>query len=243
MIVLVILGWILVGLVGFLLLLLLLLCSLKLTLRAGYCEKLLLVFKIGPVKMDFSDSMDMSPEEAESYTKKKQQKKSKATPKKSKKKKKEKPLKYTEKPAMTAVISAFRDLVLGLLRHLGRHLKLEELRLRVLVASPDAAQTAIEYGAVCTAAGLVQTAAEGLHRTDPRNVNIQIECDFLAEKPELDAEICLSVRIWRLAFIALKSARPLMDALDLLKAYKHFKQIEKTERNGNTNGNPNETTD
>ena len=243
MIVLAILGWILLGLVGLLLLLLLLLCSLKLTLRAGYCEKLLLVVKIGPVTMDFSNSMEMSPEEAEAYTKKKKQKRPKPQGTKQPKKKKEKPLKYTEKPALTAVIAAFRDLVMGLLRGLGRHLKLEELRLRVLVASPDAAQTALEYGAVCTAAGLVQTAAEGLPRTDPRDVNIQVECDFLAESPEVDAEICLSVRVWRLAVLALQSARPLIDALDLLKAYKHFKQKEKTERNGNTHGNSNEATD
>ena len=242
MIVLAILGWILLGIVALLLLLAVLLCSLKLTLRAGYCESLLLVVKIGPVTMDFSDSMELSPEEAEELTQRKKQKRPKAVQKKTKKKK-EKPLKYTEKPPLTRVISAFRDLVMGLLRSLGRHLKLEELRLRVLVASPDAAQTALEYGAVCTAAGLVQTAAEGLHRTDPRDVHIQVECDFLAETPEIDAEICLSVRVWRLAVIALKSVRPLMDALALLKAYKHFKKKEKTERNGNTHGNTNEATD
>ncbi len=243
MIVLVVLGWILLGILALLLLLLALLSSLKLTLRAGYCQKLLLVLKIGPVTLDFSDSMGLSPEEAEEYTKKKKQKRAKAPAQPKKQKKKEKPLKYTEKPAMTAVISAFKDLVLGLLRHLGRHLKLEQLRLRVLVASPDAAQTALEYGAACAAAGLVRTAAEGLHRTDPRNMDIRVECDFLAETPEVDAEICISVRVWRLAVIALQSARPLMDALALLKAYKHFKQIEKTERNGNTHGNSNETTD
>ena len=30
---------------------------------------------------------------------------------------------------------------------------------------------------------------------------------FLAETPEIDAEICISVRVWRLAVIALKSAQ------------------------------------
>lgn len=243
MIVLEILGWILLGIIALLLVLVVLLCSLKLTLRAGYCQDLLLVVKIGPVTMDFSDSMEVSKEEAEEYTKKKKQKRPKPRKDAQPKKKKEKPLKYTEKPPLTGVITAFKDLVMGLLRSLGRHLKLEELRLRVLVASPDAAQTALEYGAVCTAAGLVQTAAEGLHRTNPQDVHVQVECDFLAETPEIDAEICISVRVWRLAVIALKSARPLMDALAMLKAYKYFKQKEKTERNGNTHGNSNEATD
>ena len=243
MIALIVIGWILLGIIGLLLLLLLVLSTLKLTLRVGYCEKLLLIFKIGPVTMDLSDSMDVMQEQAEARPKKKKQKGKAPSKKVSKQKKKEKPLKYTEKPALSAVIGAFKNLVLGILRLLGRHVKLEELRLRVLVASPDAAQTALEYGAACGAAGLVQTAAEALHRTDPKDVQIQIECDFLTDKPEIDAELCVSVRIWRLALIGLKSARPLMDALAMLKAYKHFKKIEKTERNGNTNGNPNETTD
>ena len=238
---LVVIGWILWGIIGLVLLLLLILSTLKLTLRVGYCEKLLLLFQIGPVTMDFSDSMDVIQEQAEARPKKKKQKA--PSQKAPKPKKKEKPLKYTEKPALSAVIGAFKDLVLGILRLLGRHIKVEELRLRVLVASPDAAQTALEYGAACGAAGLVQTAAEALHRTDPKDVQIQIECDFLTDKPEIDAELRISVRVWRLAVIALKSARPLMDALAMLKAYKHFKKIEKTERNGNKYGNPNETTD
>ena len=81
---------------------------------------------------------------------------------------------------------------MGILGRFAKHLKLEMLRLRVLVASDDAAKTAVEYGAVCTAAGIVHTAAEALPRTNPKNVDIRIECDFLADKPEIDAEICRS---------------------------------------------------
>jgi hypothetical protein len=179
------------------------------------------------VTLDLGSSLTAAKEaEEEAPAKKKKKPAKKQTPKKEEKKK-EISKKYTEKPALTAIITAFKDLVLGILGRLAKHLKLEMLRLRVLVASDDAAKTAMEYGAVCTAAGLVVTAAEALPRTNPKTVDVRIECDFLADKPEVDAEICLSIRIWRIVWMALFTAKPLMDSLGLLKAYKHFKSLEK----------------
>ncbi|MBE6579056.1 MAG: hypothetical protein E7651_04520 [Ruminococcaceae bacterium] len=229
MIVLEIIGGILLFLLGLVLLLLALLCSLKLSLQAGYCEDLLLKVGIGPVTLNLSESMQMSREEADAYTKKKKKKKTGTKPGKAAKKK-EKPLKYTEKPALTEIITAFKDLAVGILTRFARHIKLEELRLRVLAASDDAAKTALEYGSLCAAAGMVQTAAEALPRTNPKKVYIAVECDFLADKPEVDAEIRVSIRIWRLVWMALFAAKPLMEALELLKAYKHFKKLEKEEK-------------
>lgn len=227
MIVLQIIGWILLSLLGLVLLLLALLCSLKLSLRAGYCEDLLLKVGIGPVTLNLSDSMQTSGEEAEEYTAKKKKKKKAPAKQEKQGKKQAKPPKYTEKPPLTEVIAAFKDLAVGILTRFARHIKLEELRLRVLAASEDAAQTALEYGSFCAAAGMLQTAAEALPRTDPKKVNIAVECDFLAEKPELDAELCVSIRVWRILWMALFAAKPLMEALELLKAYRHFKKKEK----------------
>ncbi len=229
MIVLEIIGWVLLSLLGLILLLLVLLCSLKLSLQAGYCQTLLLKVGIGPVTLNLSDSMQMSKEEAEEFTKKKKKKKA-AKPKKKTAEKQEKPPKYTEKPALTEIITAFKDLAVGILTRFARHIKLEELRLRVLAASDDAAKTALEYGSFCAAAGMIQTAAEALPRTNPKKVNIAVECDFLADTPEFDAEIRVSIRIWRLVWMALFAAKPLMEALELLKAYKHFKKLEKEEK-------------
>lgn len=229
MIVLEIIGWFLLSLLGLILLLLVLLCSLKLSLQAGYCQTLLLKVGIGPVKLNLSDSMQMSKEEAEEFTEKKKKKKA-AKPKEKPKKKQVKPPKYTEKPALTEIITAFKDLAVGILTRFAKHIKLEELRLRVLAASDDAAKTALEYGSFCAAAGMIQTAAEALPRTDPKKVNIAVECDFLADTPEIDAEIRVSIRVWRLVWMALFAAKPLMEALELLKAYKHFKKLEKEEK-------------
>ncbi len=232
MIVLQIIGWIL----GILLVLLALIGCIKLSLRAGFCEKPLLIVGIGPWKLNLTELLSAQ-QEADTP---KKAKKAKPAPQKERPKKKAKepkPPKLTERPPLTQVVNAFKDLMLTVLGRFSRHIKLDELRLRVLVASDDAAKTAIEYGTVCAAAGAVRSVAEGMRRVNLPQVNVSVECDFLAETPEFDAELCISVRIWRLALIALFASRPLIDALDLIKAYSYYKKDE--ENNGNTH----ETTD
>lgn len=231
MIVLKIVGWI----VGILLLLLALIGCIKLSLRAGYCGTPLLIVGIGPWKLNLTELLT-----AEKGAK---QKKAKKTPSASKKektkkaKKEPKPPKLTEKPSLTEIVTAFKNLAVGILTRFARHIRLDELRMRVLVASDDAAKTAMEYGTVCAAAGALRSVAEGMHRVDLRRVCVEVECDFLAETPEVDAELCTSIRIWRLALIAIFASRPLMEALELLKAYQYYKKEE--EQDGNTH----ETTD
>lgn len=232
MIVFQILGWIL----GILLLLLALLGAVKLSLRAGYCQTPLLIIGIGPWKLDLTE---LASSEKASAPKKAKKPKSDAQKKEPtpKKQKKEKPPKLTEKPALMQIVTAFKELTVGVLTRFARHIRLDELRLRILVASDDAAKTAMEYGAVCAAAGAVRSVAEGMRRVDRKRVCVAVECDFLAETPEIDAELCVSVRIWRLALIALFAARPLMEAIELVKAYRFYKKEEKQD------GNTHETTD
>jgi len=232
MIVLQIIGWIFC----ILLLLLALIGWIKLSFRAGYCETPLLVIGIGPFRFDLTELLSAK----EELTTPKKAKKAKPVSKKDKKQakpKKEKTPKLTEKPALLEIVKAFKDLTVGILKRFARHIRLDELRLRVLVASDDAAKTAVEYGTVCAAAGAVRSVAEGMHRVDLKRVQVAIECDFLAETPEIDAELCVSIRIWRLALIALFASRPLIEALELVKAYRFYKKEEKQD------GNTHETTD
>lgn len=238
MIVLQILGWLLLILLGLPLLLLLLTGFVKLSVRAGYCETPLLIVGIGPFRLNLTDKPDgLEEEQPQKKPKKKKASKKEEKPEQ-KKEKTPKPPKLPEKPSVFEIISAFKDLVFGILSRFARHLKIEELRLRVLVASDDAAKTALEYGGVCTAAGGVRAVAEGAHRVNRKKVCVEVECDFLAETPEIDAEICVSIRIWRLFVIALFAAKPLIEAIGLLKAYRYYKM------KGNTqNGNTHETTD
>ncbi len=232
MIVLKIVGWI----VGILLLLPTLIGCIKLSLRAGYCGTPLLIVGIGPWKLNLTELLAAEKDA-------KPQKKAKKTPSESKKKKPKKakkepkPPKLTEKPSLTEIVTAFKNLAVGILVRFTRHIRLDELRMRVLVASDDAAKTAVEYGTVCAAAGALRSVAEGMRRVDLHRVRVEVECDFLADTPEVDAELCVSIRIWRLALIAIFASRPLMEALELLKAYQYYKKEEKQD------GNTHETTD
>ena len=187
-------------------------------------------------KLDLTELLSASKKEPTA----KKTTKTKPTPKKEKQpkqEKQEKTPKLTERPALMQVVTAFKELAIGILTRFARHIRPDEFRLRVLVATDDAAKTAMEYGAVCAAAGAVRAAVEGLRRADPKRINVQVECDFLAEAYEFDAELCVSIRVWRLALIALFASRPLIEAIELLKAYRYYKKEEKQD------GNTHEATD
>lgn len=224
--------YILLGILGFLLAILCLAGTIKLSVRAGYCESPLLIIGIGPFKLRLMDGEKKKEPREETPATPAGKKK----PKKKKKKKDEKPkkpAKTKEKPPLTGVITSFRDLLFGLLRNFRRHLKIEELRLRVLVASGDAAQTALEYGGVCALAESIRLLATQAHRVRKDRVHVGVECDFLADKPEVDAEFCLSIRIWRIYWIALCSTGRVIRAISLLKAFTAAAKGEKEEKKAN----------
>lgn len=232
MIVLYIFLYILLGILGLLLFVLCIAGTLKLSVRAAYCDSPLVILGIGPVKLRLvGGPKKEKPQEerpAEAGGKKKPKKK-----KKKKEKKPKKPKKRKEPPSLLDLITAFKNLVAGLVRDFKRHLKIEELRLRVLVASGDAAQTALEYGGVCALAEPIRLLATQAHRVRKDRVHVGVECDFLADKPEVDAEFCLSIRIWRIYWIALCSTGRVIRAISLLKAFTAAAKGEKEEKKAN----------
>ena len=220
--------YILLGILAFLLFVLCLVGTIKLSIRAAYCQSPLLIVGIGPFKLKLAggEKKEEPQEEKPAATGEKKKPKKK----KKKEKKPKKPAKVKEQPPLTDVIASFRDLLVGLVRSFKRHLKIEELRLRILVASEDAAKTAMEYGAVCALVEPVQLLAIQAPRVRKDRVQVGVECDFLADHPEVDAEFCLSIRIWRLYWIALRSLRTLLHALSLLKAYTAGAKVKKEEK-------------
>lgn len=223
---------------GGLLLILALIGSIKLSVRVGYAAQgPLLTVKIAFFSFRIMDG-------SKTQKKPKPSKPKQPGEPSAKKKKEKKPPKrqkpYTGEPVkLTQVLTAWRDVAVGLFRQLGRHWKIELLRLRVLVATDDAARTALLYGTVCTLVQPVQLLARSAPRVNKKKVLVSVNSDFLADKPELDAELCVSTRVWRMAFVALRSAKPIYDAYRLLKGYQfHAKNQEKeqehTERNGDS---------
>ena len=223
--------YILLGILAFPLVILCLVGTLKLSIRAGYCENPLLILGIGPFKLKLADGKKREEPQKEAPPEPSKKKKPKKKKKKAEKEKKpKKQAKGQEQPPLTGVITSFRDLLFGLLRNFRRHLKIEELRLRVLVASDDAAKTALEYGAVCALAEPVHLLVLQAPRVRKDKVQVGVECDFLADKPEVDAEFCLSIRIWRLYWISLSSTKTLIRSLSLLKAFTAGAKVKKEEK-------------
>lgn len=103
------------------------------------------------------------------------------------------------------------------------HLKIKVARFNIKVASPDAATTAVAYGAVC---GSVSTLLALLEQSDNvkglRRAKVNIESDFLSETPSADVKISFSIRVWQILHVAFSA---------LLSLIKHrFDSMKKSER-------------
>lgn len=93
------------------------------------------------------------------------------------------------------------DLVLELVKRLlasfGKHLRITAARMRIKVATGDAATTAIAYGAVCQSVAYI---VEILHNITnfkvKKNDDINVVADFAADKSELDLKLIFRLRVW-----------------------------------------------
>lgn len=216
-----VLGWIVGGLLAFVLGLMLLigliLCIVKLSVRVEYCQKPFVAVQVGW----FRFVLVGGPKRADRPPRQKRKPKPKQEPRPAPDKPKKPPrtLPAEAKPPLTEVLAAFRDLIVGMCRGFAREIEIELLRLRVLVATDDPAKTGMLYGTVCALLTSVQAIAEHAPRIRKDHVTIAAECDFLACSWELDAAVCLSVRGWRLLRLSLRSARPVYQAIRLLRDF------------------------
>lgn len=142
---------------------------------------------------------------------KKEAKAKKKAAQKAEKKKNGKALQtHKGKPKQKRDISELLDQVLEIvkafLERFAHHLHIKVKRLRIIVASSDAATTAVLYGAVC---GTVQCILELLDNTVsltvPKNEEIIVTPDFTSAKTKADVDIAFSLRIWQIFDIAFRS--------------------------------------
>ncbi len=99
-----------------------------------------------------------------------------------------------------AVVKVFFD-------RFGHHLHIKVKRLVIIIASPDAAKTAVLYGTVC---GAVQCLFELLENTVhfkvPDGSDIRVEPDFTSEKTIAQIDITFSFRVYQIFDILIRSA-------------------------------------
>lgn len=203
--------------IGCILLFFVFLLSLKATITIAYTDEvtlsvrvLFLKIKILP-KKEKKGPHSMSRRKAErirAKARKKAQKKREAAKAKAEaKKQKKEAAKEKPKKSMSEIldtVSMVRGIAAEVIRRFFKHLRIDVARVKIKVATGDAATTAVAYGAACTALNiLLPVLAQVKNFSLPREKDFSVEPDFLGETPELDVKLSFSLRVWHLFSVAL----------------------------------------
>ena len=131
---------------------------------------------------------------------KKQQKKALA------KKEKEKAKETKEKKSISETITGVRlitDIALAVIKKFFGHLQIKMTRIKMVVATEDAATTAIAYGAITQSLNILLPALESVKNFKKlKKAEIDIRADFLASAPTVDVEISFAIRVWHIFDVA-----------------------------------------
>ena len=169
---------------------------------AVYVRVLFIKIPILPKKEKKSGPHAMSEKKAQRLREKLEKKKLKKE--KAKKKKgssEEKPKKTL--PEILDMITMVRAIVAKVIAKFWKHLRIDIARLRIRVATGDAAETAIAYGAVTGAINTLFPLLETVKNFDlPRQKDINVVADFVSEEIEADIKISFSLRVWHVLDVA-----------------------------------------
>lgn len=102
------------------------------------------------------------------------------------------------------LVNTILAVVKKLLASFGKHLKIKTVRLRITVATEDAAKTAVVYGAVCQAVSYIMELLYNITGfTVSKSGEVTVEPDFTAEKSSADIKVVFKLRVWHvLAMLA-----------------------------------------
>lgn len=202
--------------IGCILLFFVFLLSLKATITIAYADEVtlsvrVLCFKIKLLpKKEKKGPHSMSRRKAARIRakarKKAQKKREAALAKEEAKKQKKQAAKAKPKKSMSEIldtISLIRGIAAEVIRRFFKHLRIDVARVKVKVATGDAATTAIAYGAACTALNvLLPVLYEVKNFSLPKEQDFSVEPDFLGDTPELDVKLSFSLRVWHVFHVA-----------------------------------------
>ena len=226
--------WTLVGIgaaLGGFLLLLVLLLSTKFRITIGYSDGITLSIGIGlihirilpwpfkkkakrngPRSMSAAKARRIRERKARRAARKAEAKKPKPQKTKKKKKKakpveqkapKKEPRKLTASEILS-LLDLVRVLIFAVVRRFFKHLRVDVARLKVKIATGDAATTAVAYGAATQAVNVLLPVLKRVKNFGlPSNTNFDIRADFLGEVCEIDVKISFSIRLWQIIHIGL----------------------------------------
>ncbi len=97
------------------------------------------------------------------------------------------------------IISLVADLLKAVIGTFFKHLRIRIARIRLVIATGDAATTAITYGAVTQAINVMLPLLDQIKTVrTPQNKDIDISTDFCSDESEIDIEISFALRVWHL---------------------------------------------
>jgi len=212
-------GWIILLILAAIILLITLIMFIRAKIVLTYNGDLSVTLKILFLKFDLHPR-SLSEINVKDYTKKKIEKRrlkarKKAEKKALKKAKKEekkaagggkKKKKYTFSDILT-LVSTVKEIVSALVGSFFGYLRVEVARLDIVVATNDAAKTAIVYGAVYQAVSYILAIFDKITTVKyEKNSYVSVRADFLREKFYADINVTFSLRVGQLIKILIKTA-------------------------------------
>ena len=193
--------------VGAILLLLLLLLSLRATLTVVYHEELTLSLSVLGIRFVLYPRKHKKGKRSMSAAKAKRirRKKDEAAAKKAARKKEKKALHAAEHGKkkkksvrdVLDILSLVTRLAEEIVRRLRKHLKIKVARLKIIVATDDAASTAIAYGAITQSINLLLPILEEVDNFRlPDRDELSVDVDFLRDSPDIELKLAFSLRLW-----------------------------------------------
>ncbi len=232
-------GKIILGILGVLLLLLAVILLTPAGVRFRYDQgDLSLLVRFGPLKLQIFPRKEKKPSRRKPKEKKPEKKQAekkaaadpekkpaektaaeKSAPEKPKPKKKaeKKPRAKINREQILYSLETLPPILGRALKRTGRRLRLTPLKVHLLVAGPDPADTALLYGRLEAALGAALPALHRLVRIKDQDVRLFL--DFQREQMDLIADVGLSLRPWDLVSVGLRAGG------SLLKWYLRFRKL------------------
>lgn len=117
-----------------------------------------------------------------------------------------------EKKSFTQIMSdvnMISSIAIAVIKKFFKHLRIRVARVRMVIATGDAAATAIAYGAVTQTLNILLPALESVKNFERlKKAEFDVSADFAAEESITDIKISFSIRVWQVfsvGFAALTS--------------------------------------
>ena len=179
------------------------LLSIKITLRIKYTDSLNVYLKIFFVKIKLYPSKKKKKRYPHSMSKRKAQKIKNSLKKKPKKKKKSETTEESDETAdkndTLSIISIILSFVRSFVNLFTRAIRLKASRLKVTVATEEAAKTALTYTAITQSVNILFPLLDRLKAVKklPRGKELSVDIDYLSDTSTFDIDIELYVRVGR----------------------------------------------